>query len=176
MRSITLGGSFLRLAVCAVLTAPALASCGGHAATPMTAPDAFARSAPQSAATYVSSQAEGAQATIGGTGESFIVDASCTTKYPLICVKQGGSSRLGIEVTCHRGTTKIDCGTVHWSTKPSNAGLKASFKPNPGNPAYETVTATKTIKVGSYYQLISTTCSLVPNCPKDAKLPIDVEK
>jgi hypothetical protein len=94
-------------------------------------------------------------------------------KFPLICVKQGHSSQLKIQVTCKRGSQKISCGKVQWSTKVSNPGLKASFKPNPGNPTTETVTASKTIKPAHYYQLLSVKCSNA-SCPKNQNFPIYV--
>ena len=89
----------------------------------------------------------------------------CKT-FPNICVKQGGTGTLGIKVTCKRNNKPVKCGSVRWFTKTSNTGLKWSFKPNPGNPTTETITASKTIKVGQYSQSISAKCSNVPNCPK----------
>jgi hypothetical protein len=94
-------------------------------------------------------------------------------KFPLVCVKQGHSSTLGIKVTCKRGSKVISCGKVQWFTKMSNSGLKGSFKPNPGNPTKETVTASKTIKVGHYSQLLNVKCSNA-SCPKNQKLPVYV--
>ncbi len=94
-------------------------------------------------------------------------------KFPLICVKQGHSSTLGIKVTCKRGSKVISCGKVQWFTKMSNSGLKGSFKPNPGNPTKETVTASKTIKVGHYSQLLNVKCSNA-SCPKNQNLPVYV--
>ncbi len=96
-------------------------------------------------------------------------------KFPLICVKQGHSSQLKIQVTCKRNSKKISCGKVQWSTKMSNPGLKGSFKPNPGNPTTETVTASKTIKPAHYYQLLSVKCSNA-SCPKNQNLPVYVTK
>lgn len=95
-------------------------------------------------------------------------------QFPTICVRQGHSSALGIEITCTKNGKTVTCGTVTWTTKTSNKGLTASFEPNPGNPTTETVRATKTIRVGHYSQTITTKCSNVPNCPKDYLAPIYV--
>jgi len=97
-------------------------------------------------------------------------------KFPLVCVKQGHTGPLSIKVTCMKGTKKVSCGSVRWSSKTSDKGLKWSFKPNPGNPTTETVTASKTIKPGSYSQSLTAKCSKVPGCPKDYNAPIDVLK
>jgi hypothetical protein len=77
-----------------------------------------------------------------------------------VCVKPGGAYKLKLTLTCNSGS----CGTVKWSTKMSYAQLKGTFKPNPGNPTTETISATKTAKVGHYTQTLTAKCSLAPSC------------
>jgi hypothetical protein len=104
-------------------------------------------------------------------------DASTPCKhpeFPTICVKQGHSATLGIEITCTKNGKPAKCGTVTWSTKTSDERLTWSFVPNPGNPTTETIHATKTLPVGKYSQSISTKCSNVPDCPKGYVAPIYV--
>ncbi len=95
-------------------------------------------------------------------------------QFPVVCVKRGHSATLGIKITCTRNGNPVACGTVTWSTKPSNKGLTASFEPNPGNPTTETIHAAKTLRLGKYSQSITTKCSNVPDCPKDYLAPIYV--
>ncbi|MBV8147735.1 MAG: hypothetical protein JO092_01430 [Candidatus Eremiobacteraeota bacterium] len=101
--------------------------------------------------------------------------------FPLICVKQGGSSKLGIKLTCKRGGVPTSCGTITWRTKTSNTGLKGTFKPKkdiyPENSTVETMTASKTIKPASntYTQTVSWTCSLCkPKGGNSGPVPITV--
>lgn len=175
--------SALKVVTFAAALAPVLTSCGGHATAPVM-PSAFHQSGGfgTQSGLFVD-RTSGVQAELQGTSPDEITDATnpCLhPKFPLVCVKQGGSSTLGIQVNCTRNGKTISCGTVTWKTKTSHAGLTASFKPNPSGPPHgktlETVRATKTIKVAHYYQLITATCSLVANCPKDFKAAIYVLK
>lgn len=101
----------------------------------------------------------------GMAPEGFVPDACTNPKILKVCVRPGGSAKLGIKLTCHNGSSRvIPCGKVHWSTKMSHAGLAGSFKPDPGNPTAETVTATKSTKIGHYSQRISFKCSAFPSC------------
>ena len=95
-------------------------------------------------------------------------------QFPTVCVKQGHSATLGIEITCTKNGKPAKCGTVTWSTKTSDERLTWSFVPNPGNPTTETIHAAKTLPVGKYSQSISTKCSNVPDCPKAYVAPIYV--
>ncbi len=81
-----------------------------------------------------------------------------------VCLKPGGTYKLQLTLTCKIGTQSASCGTTTWSTKTSNKLLGGKFKPNPGDPTTETVTAAKTIKIGHYSQTISVSCTGVPNC------------
>jgi|SRR5579863_9930317 hypothetical protein len=92
------------------------------------------------------------------------------------CLKAGASHRLGITLTCHLGTVTASCGKVTWSTKTSNKLLKGRFKPNPGNPTVETITAAKTIEVGHYSQEITAVCTGVPGCGAKIKALIWIVK
>ncbi len=100
----------------------------------------------------------------GMAPEGFVPDACTDPKILKVCVRPGGSAKLGIKLTCHSGTVTVPCGKVRWSTKMSHAGLKGSFKPDPGNPTTETVTATKSTKRGHYHQTITARCTGVPSC------------
>lgn len=95
-------------------------------------------------------------------------------QFPTICVRRGHSATLGIKITCTKGGKTVKCGTVTWSAKTSDERLTWSFSPNPGNPTTETIHAAKTIPLGKYSQSIDTTCSNVPDCPKDYAAPIYV--
>jgi len=102
---------------------------------------------------------------ITGITPSVVSLSSCTNpKKVKVCVPQGGSAPLKIKLICHKQSGSVPCGKVKWSTKTSNSGLTASFKPNPGNPTTETVTASKTIKPGNYTQAITADCSFAPHC------------
>jgi hypothetical protein len=96
--------------------------------------------------------------------EGFLPDACTNPKILKVCVRPGGSAKLGIKLTCHSGTLSVPCGKVRWSTKMSHAGLAGTFKPDPGNPTTETVTATKSTKLGHYYQTVTARCTGVPSC------------
>jgi hypothetical protein len=100
----------------------------------------------------------------GSAPEGFVNDACTDPGKFKVCLSPGGSVQLGIKLTCHRGTRVIHCGHVSWSTTMSHAGLAGSFKPNPGNPTNETVTAAKSVKLGHYYQKITAKCTAFPNC------------
>ncbi|HEY6325371.1 MAG TPA: hypothetical protein VIW73_02500 [Candidatus Cybelea sp.] len=97
--------------------------------------------------------------------EGFVPDVCTNPKIFKVCVKPGGSGKLGLKLTCrnHNGG-RVPCGKVHWSTKMSHAGLTGAFQPNPGNPTVETVTATKSTPKGHYSQAITVTCTGVPSC------------
>ncbi len=84
--------------------------------------------------------------------------------FPLVCVKDGTSSTLGLKETCRKGTKPISCGTVHYRAKTNSPGLDVSFSPDPGNPTTETITAAAKLKPGTYQQVIDVKCSKVPAC------------
>lgn len=111
----------------------------------------------------------------GGATVENVQSNGCNSKKLEVCVKPGGKAILGIKLQCSTASGKtISCGKVHWSTKMSNSGLKGSFKPNPGNPTKETVTASKTIKVGRYHQTVTAKCSLSAGCVFVEKLKVTV--
>jgi hypothetical protein len=102
--------------------------------------------------------------------------ATSSCKYPVVCVKQGGKGTLSIKAACYnKQQIRVACGTVHWTTKTSNNELKGSFKPDPGNPTKETVTASRTIKPGNYTQTLTVTCSRCTESKK-ATYRITVQK
>jgi hypothetical protein len=96
--------------------------------------------------------------------EGFVPNVCTNPKIFKVCVKPGGSGKLGLKLTCHHSGGTVPCGKVRWSTKMGHAGLKGTFKPNPGNPTVETVTATKSTPKGHYSQTITVTCTGVPSC------------
>jgi hypothetical protein len=101
----------------------------------------------------------------GDDAATIFAKANCKDpKFPLVCVKDGSSSTLGVKETCKRGGKKISCGAVHWSAKVSHPGLKAEFSPDPGDPTTETITAAAGLKPGTYSQVITVKCSAVPAC------------
>lgn len=106
----------------------------------------------------------------GVAPQGFVPNACTNPKLLKVCVKPGGSAKLGIKLTCrnHSGS-KVPCGHVRWSTRMSHAGLGGTFKPNPGNPTVETVTATKSTKLGHYSQTITARCTGVPSCVVQGK-------
>jgi hypothetical protein len=101
--------------------------------------------------------------TLHGNDYDLSILATNPCKHPangLLCVEQGHSAKLKATLTCKTSTgVPVSCGSVHWGVKTSNKGLKASFKPNPGNPTYETVKASKKTKPGNYSQTIYWKCS-----------------
>ncbi len=100
----------------------------------------------------------------GTAPDGFVPDGCTKPKMLKVCVKPGGSVKLGIKLTCHRNGKVVKCGHVRWSTKMSHSGLKGTFKPDPGNPTTETVTATKSTPKGHYSQTITARCTGVPSC------------
>lgn len=162
-----------KFAVCIVLLAPALASCGGsHGAGSAVLPSAIHQTGGTAPLAIVNAD-ESATVQARFEAESAAPALTCN-RFPLICVDQGSSASIGIKVTCTRNGHVISCGTVHWTVRTSHAGLTASIKPNPGNPVKDTVHASTTVPAGTgYTQTISTTCSLVRNCPRGT-FPIHV--
>jgi hypothetical protein len=114
--------------------------------------------------------AQTTQAAIAGdTAEHLFAPDACSNPQKLkICLKPGGTYKLQITLKCYLGTQQAGCGTTTWSTKLSNKLLHAKFK-NPADPTTETVTASKTIKLGHYSQAITVKCTGVPNCLFHAK-------
>lgn len=108
---------------------------------------------------------------ISGTAANGVMPDACTDPKTLkVCVRPGGSAKLGVKLTCRNGSSRVvPCGRVHWSTRMSHAGLAGSFKPDPGNPSVETVTATKSTKLGHYSQTIRFKCSAFPSCAGSQK-------
>lgn len=105
----------------------------------------------------------GSHTTLGAS--PMVVPDGCSDPAKLkVCLRQGGSFRLKINLTCHLGSQSASCGTVKWKTQVSNKLIKAAFKPDPGNPTTETIMALKNIKPGHYTQTITATCTGVPNC------------
>jgi len=105
--------------------------------------------------------------------------AKATCKKPsggLVCVQPGKKGYVHATLTCRHAGKKVSCGSVTWKTVTSNSGLTGSFSPNPGNPTKETVTASATIKPGSYSQKISYTCTAFSTCVGGTTLPIVVLK
>ncbi|MEO6834456.1 MAG: hypothetical protein ABI231_00895, partial [Candidatus Tumulicola sp.] len=92
----------------------------------------------------------GASSTGAASGAIELVGGDTCNVFPLLCVKQGHSASMGIKITCTKGSKKVSCGSVTWSTKTGNSGLKWSFTPNPGNPTTETIKAVRTLKIGTY--------------------------
>jgi hypothetical protein len=72
-------------------------------------------------------------------------------------------------LTCTHNSVTVPCGKVRWSAKTSNPGLKGVFKPNPGNPSTETITASRRMKVGHYRQLIVARCTAFKGCIEKGK-------
>ncbi len=105
--------------------------------------------------------------------EGAVPDTCSNPKKFKVCVKPGGHYVLGLTLTCSTisGGTE-SCGKVHWSTKMSHSGLKGTFKPDPGNPTKETISASKTIKLGHYHQTITAKCSLSSGCVFSQKAQI----
>jgi len=137
-----------------------IAGCSGGRSLPSTgAGSGFAPSSRMTAGFSVSGMAP----------EGFMPDACTNPKILKVCVRPGGSAKLGIKLTCKKGSKVVKCGRVHWSTKMSHAGLAGTFSPNPGNPTTETVTATKSTKIGHYSQTISFKCSAFPSCAGHGK-------
>jgi hypothetical protein len=125
------------------------------------------RSLPSTAAGSGLAPSSRTTAGLGVTGiapEGFVPDACTDPKILKVCVRPGGSAKLGIKLTCHSSGVTVPCGKVRWSTRMSHAGLAGTFKPDPGNPTTETVTATKSTKVGHYFQTITARCTGVPSC------------
>jgi hypothetical protein len=116
-----------------------------------------------------SSQTAAGLSVSGTAPEGFVPDACTNPKILKVCVKPGGSGKLGIKLTCKKSSVSVPCGTVHWSTKMSHAGLKGTFKPDPGNPTVETVTATRSTPKGHYSQTISYKCSAFKKCKGSGK-------
>ena len=96
-------------------------------------------------------------------------DACSDPKKLKVCLKPGGTYHLGLTLSCYLGTQEASCGTTKWSTKIVNKLIKGKFKPNPGDPTKETVTAAKSIKLGHYTQEITVTCTGVPSCDYTSK-------
>lgn len=97
--------------------------------------------------------------------EGIVPDTCSNPKKFKVCVKPGGHYVLGLTLTCSTtGGGTESCGKVRWSTKMSHVGLKGTFKPDPGNPTKETISASKTIKLGHYHQIIKAKCSIAPSC------------
>jgi len=101
--------------------------------------------------------------------QGFAPDTCTKPKILKVCLRPGGSVKLGLKLTCHKHSVTVSCGKVTWATKMSHAGLKGTFKPNPGNPTIETVTATKSTPKGHYSQTISYRCSALKDCKGSAK-------
>ena len=94
-----------------------------------------------------------------------------------VCVKQGGSGSIKWTLTCTTSSgVTVSCKKVTWKTKITQAGLTASFKPNPGNPSVETVKAAKSVKPGTYTQFISFKCTASKTCKGGQNEPIKVSK
>ncbi len=130
-----------------------IAGCSGGRPLPMAG--AGSALAPSSHATLIT----------GVEPEGVVPDACSNPKKFKVCLKPGGSAKLGIKLVCSTtGSGTVSCGKVHWSTKMSNKGLKGTFKPNPGNPTKETITASKTIKKGHYKQTFTAKCTGIPSC------------
>jgi hypothetical protein len=118
-----------------------------------------------------------------GASVTLTIFAKNSCKHPqfgLVCVEQGGSSKLSLVVTCRIKTTGklVSCGTVTWTTKTSNTGLKGTFDPKvnhaPKHTTLETVAASGSIKPGKYKQTITASTSRAG--PKTESYPITVEK
>jgi hypothetical protein len=106
---------------------------------------------------------------VGTSGEAALPDACSDPQKLKVCVKPGGTYKLKLSLTCRLGTQYASCGTVTWSKTISSKLLGAKFAPNPGNPTVETITASKTIKVGHYTQVITSKCTGVPDCDYSSK-------
>jgi hypothetical protein len=129
----------------ALIAAALLAGCSGHSAL------------------MPSAQTFGDAAIIGGT-KGFAPDACSDPSKLKVCIKPGGTYKLKITLTCKIGTQSASCGTVTWTTKMSNKSIKGKFKPNPGNPTTETITAAQSTKIGHYSQEVNAKCTGVPGC------------
>lgn len=162
--------SFSRYALAATACI-AIAGCSnGFRSLPMTS-----EQSPQSAMTRVATPITASIERVGDALTIFATSACKKPTFPLICVNQGGKGTLSIKLTCKKGTVPVSCGTVDWKTKTNNKGLKGSFKPDPGNPTKETITASPTIKPGNYKQTIAFTCSACTSAGKQSA-PITVLK
>ncbi len=129
---------------------------------------------PQAAPSYSASVVP---ATSGAAALTVFAKGKCKNPaFPLLCVKRGDENSLGLRLTCHRGKKTIHCGKVTWSATISRRGLRASFSPNPGNPSTETVTASRRVKPGNYFQRISWTCTGFSKCKDHSMWPITVLK
>lgn len=108
--------------------------------------------------------------TVTGVAPEGVVSDTCTNPVKFkVCLPPGGKGVLGIKLTCTKSSVTVSCGKVRWSTKMSNSGLKGSFKPNPGNPTKETVTASKSVKKGHYHQIFTAKCTAFPSCVEHGK-------
>jgi hypothetical protein len=108
--------------------------------------------------------------TVSGMTSDTVVSDACSDPAKLkICLRAGGSYKLKITLTCTHYSVSVPCGTVHWFAKTSNLGLKGSFRPDPGNPTTETVTASRKIKVGHYDQIITAKCTAFKGCVEKGK-------
>jgi hypothetical protein len=108
-------------------------------------------------------------ATLTITGGDVMPDGCSNPAKLKICLKPGTHAVLGIKLTCHHSSASVPCGKVHWSTKMSNSLLAGVFKPNPGNPTKETITASKKIKLGHYHQDITARCTAFKPCVTHGK-------
>jgi len=130
----------------------------------------------QSLASFAS---EGSGISIEPGDNALTVLAKASCKKPsggLICLKPGGKGYLHATLTCTQKGKKISCGSVTWKTVTSNLGLTGLFSPNPGNPSKETVTASATIKPGTYSQTISYACTAFSTCRGSSRATIVVLK
>ncbi|MGA8475550.1 MAG: hypothetical protein WB681_10800 [Candidatus Cybelea sp.] len=131
----------------------------------------------QSGPALAASSQSTAQMTVSGMRSDAIAPDACSDPAKLkICLRAGTSAKLKITLTCTHYSQSVPCGTVHWFTKTSNLGLKGSFRPDPGNPTTETITASRKIKVGHYYQTITAKCSAFKGCVTKGKGAIWVIK
>jgi len=105
----------------------------------------------------------------GMASDAFVSDACSDPAKLKICLRAGSSAKLKITLTCKNGSFTVPCGKVRWSAKTSNPGLKGFFRPNPGNPSTETITASRTIKVGHYHQTITARCTAFKGCIEKGK-------